>query len=719
MNKDHASGTPNPALKTKHYLFFFALSLFFSCGHKSKNPASDWGSYLGDDGRTHYSRLLEINTDNVHQLAVAWMYSSGGADTVKNTTQIQCNPLVKGGVLYGLSPKMDVFALNAATGQELWKFSPFAWIGGENSWAGTGRGFAWWEEHGEKRLFFSAGNWIIALDPANGQPVTSFAEGGKLDLRKHLDYHKPDFFIVSNTPGVVYKDLLITGMRVSEGADAAPGHVRAFDVRTGERRWIFHTIPHPGEYGYETWDDPEAWRRIGGANCWSGMTLDRENGILFVPTGSASFDFWGGNRKGANLFSNCLLALDAATGRRLWHFQTTHHDIWDRDLPAPPTLVEVQHNGKYVQAVAQTTKQGFVYLFERKTGRSLFKIEERPVPQEGAMPGEQPWPTQPFPVKPAPYARGAMTLEDINPYSQQKDSLYALLSTMRLAPNSPPSREGSIVLPGFDGGAEWGGAAADPSGTLYVNASEMPWMLKMVDLPTPGAVQISPGQRLYMTHCTGCHGLDRRGNGANPDLASIGDRRSAIQISQIIRQGRGAMPAFGYLSEGDRTALLQYLSGGETAHQDRVTDSKEAGIRFVNTGYIRLQDKNRQPAIAPPWGTLSAIDLNTGEYRWRVPIGEDPLLVAKGIRNSGLENYGGPVVTAGGVVFIAATRDEKIRAFDQKDGRLLWEAPLPASGFATPAVYAAGGRQFVVIACGGGKLGRKSGEQYVAFALGR
>ena len=693
-----------------------ALLLLAACTSPQKD--ADWPSYLGDDARSHFSKLEQINTSNVANLKIAWVYHSGGADTLKNTSQIQHNPLIINGVLYGASPEVSIFALDAATGQEHWKFKTFEWLGGENSWAGVCRGLAHWTDGKAQRLFYCAGTFLISLDAMTGLPDTTFGDGGKVDLRQDLDYHKNDFFIVNTSPGVVYKDLLILGMRVSEGADAAPGHVRAYDVRTGERRWIFHTIPHPGEYGHETWQDPDAWQRIGGANCWSGMTLDKERGVVFVPTGSAAFDFWGGNRKGQNLFSDCLLALDANTGKHLWHFQFTHHDLWDRDPPCPPTLLTVNRFGKKTDAVAQPTKQGFVFLFDRETGEPLFKIEERRVPFWGAMPGEELWPTQPFPVKPAPFARQSMTEADLNPYSEQRDSLRAVFSVLQKEFYSPPSRVGSLVLPGFDGGAEWGGAAADPDGVLYVNSSEMPWILKMVDLPKSDGSNIGQGQRLYATHCPGCHGLNRQGNGANPNLVNIKERRTEEFLGQIIRQGKGVMPSFGYLANAEREAIVAYLMDKKTAASDsEYTPEQEAGIPFTHTGYIRLQDKNRQPAISPPWGTLNAIDLNTGEYRWTVPLGEDPDLKKKGIRNTGTENYGGPVVTAGGLVFIAASKDEKIRAFDRETGKLLWEADLPASGFATPSTYSVGGKQFLVVACGGGKLGRRSGDAYVAFAL--
>ncbi len=703
------------------------IFLLYACSSESTSSSetqsgNDWGEYLGNAAKSHYSTLNQINAENVSQLQVAWMYQAGGADTATNLTQIQCNPIIVNGVLYATSPRLDVFALEGNTGKEIWKFSASDFWGGKYSWAGTNRGVTHWKSDAgdDQRILFSAGTYLFALDAKTGKPIQSFGDSGRVDLRKDLDYEKEDFFIVSNTPGIVYKDLIIMGMRLSETADAAPGHIRAYNVRTGKREWIFHTIPHPGEEGYDTWEDKESWKKTGGANPWAGMAIDRERGIVFVPTGSAAFDFYGGNRKGANLFSNCLLALDANTGKRLWHFQTVHHDIWDRDLPAPPNLVTITKDGKKIDAVAQVTKSGFVFLFDRETGKPIYPIEERPV-QATNLPGEQSWPTQPIPTKPLPFARQAFTLADVNPYSSQKDSIAAKLKTVKTGENFiPPSREGTVIFPGFDGGAEWGGAAIDADGIMYVNANEMPWVLQMIDIPqVDNTDPHSQAKQLYAVNCTACHGAKRQGNGVYPSLIDVKNRRTEAYALNLLKTGKGFMPAFTNLKEADRQALVNFLFDKTPAQKEPGSQAnmREMGIPYTITGYNRFLDKDGYPAIKPPWGTLNAIDLNTGEYLWKIPLGEFKQLKDKAIPTTGTENYGGPVVTSSGLLFIAATKDEKLRVFDKKTGKQLWETQLPAGGYATPSTYAINGKQYVVIACGGGKMRTKSADVYVAFAL--
>ncbi|MDJ1469509.1 outer membrane protein assembly factor BamB family protein [Xanthocytophaga flava] len=708
----------------------FHLSLLFllfnSCTQQKDSlpgqSGNDWPEYLGNAARSHYSTLEQINLQNVNQLQVAWTYQSGGRDTTNNQTQIQCNPIIIDGILYATSPRIEVFALNAATGKEIWKFSAADFWGGKNASAGTNRGVTYWKSDSDddQRILFTAGSFLFSLDARTGKPIASFGDSGRVDMRKELDYDKKDFFIVSNTPGVTYKDFLIMGMRLSETADAAPGHVRAYNIRTGKREWIFHTIPQPGEYGYDTWEDKDSWKKIGGANCWTGMAVDSQRGIVFVPTGSAAFDFYGGNRKGQNLFANCLIALDARTGKRIWHFQTVHHDIWDRDLPSPPNLITVTQNGKKIDAVAQTTKSGFVFLFERETGRPLFPIEEKPV-QESTMPGEKAWPTQPRPVKPQPFARQSFEVADVNSFSTQKDSLIAKLKTVKTGENFiPPSREGTVILPGFDGGAEWGGAAADPDGILYINSNEMPWILQMIDIPTVNASDPhSEAKQLFATNCTSCHGANRQGNGVYPSLIDVKKRRTETYALNLLKTGKGFMPAFAALKDSEREALVNFLFDKVPQQKEpgSLADMRTLGVPYTITGYNRFVDKDGYPAIKPPWGTLNAIDMNTGEYLWKVPLGEYTNLTTKGIAVTGTENYGGPVVTAGGLLFIAATKDEKFRAFDKKTGKIVWETQLPAGGYATPSTYAVNGKQYVVIACGGGKMNTKSGDSYVAFAL--
>jgi quinoprotein glucose dehydrogenase len=590
-----------------------------------------------------------------------------------------------------------------------------------------------WREGTERRLLFSAGRFLHAIDPANGKLIESFGVGGRVDLTSGLDRDAAGLHVAGNTPGAIYRDLIIVPVRVGEGpAPAAPGHIRAYDVRTGERRWIFHTIPHPGEFGHDTWP-ADAWKTIGGANCWAGLVVDHERGLAFVPTGSAAFDFWGGDRAGDNLFANCLIALDAATGKRKWHFQFVHHDVWDRDPPAAPVLCEVTRDGKKIAAVAQVTKSGHVWVFNRETGESLFPWREEPAPPT-QLEGEVTARTQPRPLKPAPFARQLFTEADAT--ERTPAAREAVLRRLRDVnphqPWDPPSLRGTIVLPGFDGGAEWGGPAVDPRGVLYVNSNEMPWILQMV--PTASLTGGMEGAKaLYTQFCMSCHGVNREGNtGANiPNLTGLATRGAQpAEIIALLRTGKGVMPSFNFLPERAKQALARYVISPE-AEDARAGATAASGARepttppaavapaavarapFVTTGYNRFFDPDGYPAIKPPWGTLNAIDLNTGEYLWKRTLGEFAELTAQGVAPTGTENYGGPVVTAGGVLFIAATKDEKFRAFASATGELLWETSLPAGGYATPATY----RQFVVIACGGGKMGTKAGDSYVAFAL--
>lgn len=710
---------PRKLLGTRARLVAAGLSL--AAFAATPQPVHEWPAYLGE-GAAHYSEARQITTANVAGLQKAWEFHTG--DTPPGgRSEIQCNPLIVDGVLYGTSSQLTLFALDAATGKELWRYSPDRGRGGGAP--GTTRGFSMWREGSERRLMFTAGRYLYAIDPATGKVIATFGDQGRVDLLDGLDRDTRGLYLSANAPGAIYRDLIIMGTRVGEGpATAAPGHIRAYDVRTGKRRWIFHTIPHPGEFGHETWS-PESWKHSGGANCWAGLVVDAERGLAFVPTGSAAYDFWGGDRVGDNLFANCLIALDAATGQRKWHFQFVHHDLWDYDLPAPPVLCEVTRDGKKIAAVAQVTKTGQVWVFNRETGESLFPWREVPVPQS-TLRGEVAAKTQPMPLKPAPFARQHFSEDEVT--TRTPAAREAVLRQLRDAtPHrlfDPPSERGTVILPGFHGGAEWGGPAVDSRGVLYVNSSEMPWLLQMV----PTAVLSSGPKELYAQLCLACHGADRKGNAlaSIPDLTTIAARQQPEEIAALLLSGKGMMPSFRFLSEPARAALVQILISpdAETATKPSeggaaapATAGNAGGSPYVTTGYNRFLDPEGYPAVRPPWGTLNAIDLNTGEYLWKRPLGETPGLTGPGGSHTGTENYGGPVVTAGGVLFIAATKDEKFRAFSAATGEILWETKLPAGGYATPATYEAGGRQFVVIACGGGKMGTKPGDSYVAFAL--
>jgi quinoprotein glucose dehydrogenase len=644
--------------------------------------------------------LSQITPANVAKLKVAWTYET--RDEFKGS-EMQSNPIVVDGVLYATSPKMRVFALDAATGKELWSFDA------NNGRPTTGRFRYRGVVVTGDRVLFNYRNKLWALDKKTGKPILSFGTDGSVDLREGLGRPVEGLSVSASTPGVVFEDLLIIGSSVPETLPGAPGDIRAYDIKTGALRWSFHTIPHPGEFGYDTWP-PEAYKVSGGANAWSGVTIDTKRAMVFAATGSASFDFYGSNRHGDNLFANTLLALDARTGKRIWHFQSVRHDLWDYDFPAAPTLVTLKRGGRTIDAVAQITKTGYVYVFERATGKPLFPIEYRKVPTS-SLDGEHTADTQPFPTSPPPFVRQNLTEEMLT--RRTPEAHAAALETFRKYKTNgmwdPPNTTGTIIFPGVDGGGEWGGPAFDPeSGLLYVNANEMPWLMKLVP---------RNDRSVYSANCASCHGDSLKGSPDMPSLIGVTDRLTREQIAQLIRQGTSRMP--GYASTLDNVAvndLVNFLMTGRDVASTASTNPNY--LKYRNTGYDIFLDSDSLPPITPPWGTLNAIDLNKGEIAWKIPFGEYPKLVAQGIRNTGSDNYGGAVVTRNGLLFIGATTyDKKFHVYDKKTGKLLWETTLPASGNATPSLYVVNGKQYVVIACGGGKNGAPSGGTYVAFAL--
>lgn len=682
------------------------------------NNYRDWGIYRGDSGANQYSELDRINKENVHLLEPVWQYNTGDHT---DRSAFQNNPLMIDGYLYIVSPGGRVIALDAATGREIWVFDARTEEQKNGNYSVVNRGLTYWNEDGEGRLFYTMEMSLYAIEARTGKLVEEFGTEGVVDISKNLVEDDQLVSVSATTPGVVFEDYYILGMRCGETFGSSPGHIRAWDARTGEFRWKFNTIPAEGEFGYDTWEFVEG-ETYGGANPWGGLTVDERRGWVFAATGSASYDFYGANRKGQNLFANCVLALNARTGERIWHYQTVHHDIWDMDNPPSPILITIDHDGYNREVVVQMTKMGFMFVLDRVTGEPIFPVEERPVPAS-TLPGEEAWPTQPFPLLPPPLVRQGFTEKDLSDLTPEIHAFVSeLYEKYRGVPMYTPfSMTPQVLLPGMSGGMEWHGGSFDPvSSMLYVNVNEMPNLIDMLQVTTlvddSGLSPEIKGRLLYQANCVACHGMELQG--VPPVFPPLQDlsMRTDPELLTSIRLGKGTMPPYRNLPEEDIQALLAFLRNPVKIPAD-LMDRPTKTVYLLN-GYKRFFDDQGHPAIKPPWGTLAAVNMNTAEIKWQVPLGEYPNLAAQGIRNTGTLNWGGVVATAGGLLFIGATADEKMRAFDADTGEVLWEYKMPYAGCATPAIFELNGKQFVVICAGGSpKTPVRAGDAVIAFAL--
>lgn len=698
------------------------LALLVAC---SPNEPSDllgdynWISYNGGSNSNKYVPLDQINKKNVDQLEVAWTYTMRPDE---NRSDIKCNLLAIDGVIYGVTGSKNLVAVDATNGEEIWYLDMHRIdsLGRQPS----ARGIVYWEKEDDRRLFYVYGGYLYAVNADKGTLIETFGDQGRVSYATGIS-DDPRRWVRLTTPGRVYKDLLITGSFVNEQLPSAPGHIRAFNTITGALEWVFHTVPLPGEYGYETWSE-DSYQFIGGANNWAGMSLDEERGIVYVPTGSPTYDFWGGNRIGQNLFANSLLALNANTGERIWHYQIIHHDLWDRDLPCPPNLFTIKQNGQEIDAVAQPTKHGFVYVFNRETGEPIFEINEIPVPSS-TMPGESAWPTQPIPVKPPPFTRQALTPDQITDISPEATAFVTeQLKKYKTAFFTPPDTTGVVVIPEFAGGASWGGAAVDePTGTLFVTANEVTGLSLLINREEEMKMLAAEGQGLYQMHCSSCHATSRKGGGYIPSLLNLEEKYNRRDIRRIISRGKGKMQAMDYIPWEDQNAIAAFLlnqeyerSGTHSATTGTTFSKKRPRtfLKYSQDGYPGFEDQDDFPAIKPPWATLTSYNMNTGDMNWQIPLGENLELKEMGIPNSGVDHRGGPVVTAGGLIFIAATRDNKMRAFDKDTGAVLWEYDLDGQGGATASVYRHKGIQYLLIPVTVGDQPGVVGK-YVAFTL--
>ncbi|MCB0685412.1 MAG: PQQ-binding-like beta-propeller repeat protein [Saprospiraceae bacterium] len=682
----------------KYAGLLFLVIYLCSCGSDPLNY--DWSIYKGGADANNYAPLDQINRNNVKDLQVAWEFYPGDEPENFRIWKYECNPITVDTVMYMVSAWRWLYAVNAVTGDKIWSFDP---LQGERG-GGVLRGVTYWQGHGKERIFVSAGNNIFSVDAKTGLPDDHFGTSGKVNLNIDEGGDR-DTRVRVSTPGIIYKDLIIVGAAVSESTGAAPGHVRAYDTQTGSLMWTFHTIPWPGEEGYDSWP-PEAFKYGGGTNNWAGMSLDEDRGLVFIPIGSPTYDYYGVDRIGANLFGNSVVALEASSGKLVWYYQTVHHDIWDYDLPTAPNLITIKKDGEKIDAIAQPSKQGFIYILDRETGNPIFPIEEKPVPKS-RTPGEESWPTQPFPTLPRPFLRQSMSTNDLANFSPETYAANAeiLKNLWHEGIYTPPDTAGTLLIPASRGGAEWGGGAYDPAtGVLYINSNDSPEIGRMEKVKKnqeqKNETLFAAGERFYQTYCANCHGADRKGIEANPSLVDIDKRLKRSEILDKLKTGSAIMPSFASFISGKEDEIIAFLSNsGKDVRVASDLGKQDTSTTFLNvTAHGYFLDSLGRPAIRPPWGTLSAIDLNTGDFLWQLPLGNDIQLQKPGEPSTGTENYGGPIVTSGGLVFIASTLDRKFRAFDKNDGELLWEYELPGNGLATPSTYMLDGRQYISIA---------------------
>jgi quinoprotein glucose dehydrogenase len=652
-----------------------------------------WERSHGDNGGMRYSALRQINRANVTNLQVAWIYHSQDKGNA-----LECNPIIVRDMMFTPTPGDFVAAVNAATGAELWRFKPE----GRPAF----RGLIYWPggDGAGERVMFCAGKFLYALDPKSGQPIADFGDGGKVLLP---GVAQGGFGAATAAPVIFKKIIIVPGFEKD---------VWGFDVASGRLLWTFHTVPHPGEFGYDTWDKTESY----GANAWAGMALDEKRGIAFISTASPKPNFNGVRHRGQNLFANCVVALDARTGERLWHFQEIRHDIWDLDVSGPPSLATITREGRRIDVVAATTKIGNTLLLDRTSGKPIFPFRLRRAPTSD-VPGEQTWPYQPDPELPENFSKLQFTEADLTTRTEEA-SEYArsLFKSMRTGWFLPCAEGRPTLYFDVDGGAEWTGACVDAeTGRLYVTANHIGWAISLFrddDPPYDAKAPRTPGQKIFETTCASCHGTNRLGIGLYPPLRGLRHRLSQDSIIKQIRDGKNAMPANPQLSAEQLKALVDFLLLRDRPEPAAAARTERPIYSFA--GYPRFYDQEGYPANKPPWGTINCIDLNTGKLVWKKPLGQYPELAAKGMPVTGTENYGGAIVTAGGLLFCSGTRDNKIRAFDKTTGEELWAATLPWAGSAAPATYQIDGRQYVVVpATGVLHLGTPRGDAWVAFAL--